>query len=316
MKLDAKSEPLIRRYILAAVTEEEREQVETRLMADDDFFEQINLAEDELVDQYLDDELSLADRRRFEQSFACTADRQQKLRFARALRAYTAKNAAQHAFDGPVPRVPWWRKAADFFDLPRPVLAYSLAAALVVLAAGGPWLLFRMAGLQGRISRLEAQQRDKDAAENRWRSLVEEERNRADHLSGQLRQEQEKLTQLAANTPPSPLQPASTEFLLSPGVQRDLQPSRRLQVPKGPGEVILLLDLPQNPFQTYRAVLLNEGREILSRSRLQAEEGGGRITVTLHLPASDLPGGDYQISLYGSGEMEPMESYIFRVSPR
>ena len=137
MKLDASSDLLIRRYLLSSVSEEEREQVETRLMTDDDFFQQINLVEDELVEQYLDHELSAADRARFEDTFLCAPERQHKLRFTKALRihaanAATAKNTRRFK---PV-KHPWYEPFFDLFNVSHPVLAYSLASALLLLAGG------------------------------------------------------------------------------------------------------------------------------------------------------------------------------------
>jgi hypothetical protein len=107
MKLDASSDLLIRRYLLSSVSEAEREQVETRLMTDDEFFQQINLVEDELVEQYLDHELSAADRARFEGTFLCAPERQHKLRFTKALRVYAAEAAKQRAAAVEPVVLPW-----------------------------------------------------------------------------------------------------------------------------------------------------------------------------------------------------------------
>jgi hypothetical protein len=89
--------------------------------------------------------------------------------------------------------------------------------------------------------------------------------------------------------------------------------SRRLEIPENALVVRLALDLPRNPHPEYRAVLVSEDREFLSRSRLTADETPERITVTLILPGDDLPTGDYTIRLYGGRETEPMEYFVFRV---
>lgn len=294
MKLDANSEILIRRYLLAALSEDDRERVETRLMTDDGFFQQIGLVEDELIDQYLDGELSSADCRRFEETFLCAAERQQKLRFARALRAY----AAEHAPAAATTPVPWWHSLVRMVNPPRPVLAYSVLAASLVLAVGASLAFYQIAGLKGRISELQAQQ----------------QKARSDEVAAQLQLEQEKrskeegkeTTQMAMLNPPS--------FLLSPGVQRSAQSFRPIEIADNQTLIRVKLDLPENPHPAYRAVLLSDGQEILSLARLKAVETPDQITISLDLPTAGLTAGVYEIRLYGSGDSEPMESYVFQIT--
>lgn len=189
MKLDASSEVLIRRYLLGDISEEERDQVETRLMADDAFFQQVNLVEDDLIDEYLDQDLTPKDRKRFEVTFLCAPERQHKLRFAKALHTYVA-NAAVRRVPGPEPAIdPWWQPIADFLRLQRPALAYPLTAAMLLLLIGGPWTFVRIAGLESQITALK---QNRDAGESRLRSLYEDQRAKTDSLAAQLQQQQEK----------------------------------------------------------------------------------------------------------------------------
>ena len=77
---------LLRRYLLGVtLAAAQRRGVEERLLTDDDFCEEFEAAEDELIDQYLCDELSAAERARFERNFLSTTERRQKLTLARAL---------------------------------------------------------------------------------------------------------------------------------------------------------------------------------------------------------------------------------------
>ncbi len=313
MKLDESSDFLIRRYLLAAVSEEEREQVETRLMTDDDFFQQISLIEDELIDQYLDGDLAQADQRRFAEFFLRAPERQQKLRFSKALRIYAAQSAAERPRNVEPEPTAWWRSLLALFNPPRPALAYAFLTSLIALAVGGPWAVIRIAGLKGEVSSLQAQQQVRDAGASELRAQVEVEKARAVEIARQLQQEREKGTarqsdaipvQLAMLNPPP--------FPLSPGMQRG-QSSSSLAIPKDAIVVRLELDLAQNPSPTYRAVLLSEGQEILTRSRLKATESTTAITLRVKLPAADLPGGDYELRLYGAGEKDYMESYVFHV---
>jgi hypothetical protein len=317
MKLDTGSETLIRQYLLAALTEEEREQVEARLMVDNDFFQQINLIEDELVDEYLDQVLSPQERQRFEETFLGAPERQHKLRFAKALRVYTANTARVSALEVKRERAPWWQPILALLNPPRPILAYSLGTAVLALAVGGPWMLIRMAGQERRIEALQAQLQSGEASESRLRSQYEEQRAQTDRIAAQLQEEQVKWSSMkmagGQGTRESRFPLANTlDMFLSPGMMRDASASQRLEIPKEISLVTLKLDLPENRFKTYKAVLLNDGLEILSRSRLRASESGSRIIVRLDLPASDLQTGDYEIQLSGAGQNDS-DSYVLRV---
>jgi len=78
----------IRRYLLHQLTGEEQQQIEQRLLTEDDVFEELEIAEDELIDDYLRRRLSEVDRKRFEEKFLATPGRQQKMRFSRSLSRY------------------------------------------------------------------------------------------------------------------------------------------------------------------------------------------------------------------------------------
>lgn len=79
----------IRNYLLGyRQAEAERRKIEERLMLDDDYFEQISMQEEELIQDYVDGQLNPEERRRFEKYFFISEERRQKIKFARALRRY------------------------------------------------------------------------------------------------------------------------------------------------------------------------------------------------------------------------------------
>lgn len=79
----------IRKYLLGNIqVEDERRKIEERLMLDDDYFEELLMQEDELIQDYVDDQLSTDERQKFEKHFLISEERRDKIRFARALRRY------------------------------------------------------------------------------------------------------------------------------------------------------------------------------------------------------------------------------------
>jgi tetratricopeptide (TPR) repeat protein len=157
---------LLRQYLLGAPLDAAQQQsIEERLLTDDDFCEEIDIIEDELIEQYLGNELSASERVRFEEDFLNTIERRQKFSVARTVNRYAAAKtevrSAPAEEDGVEsstigardaendnakvsPHVSFWSR--------RPVVAYAgLAAALAILVAGG--LLWRSYSRRSDVER-------------------------------------------------------------------------------------------------------------------------------------------------------------------
>lgn len=81
----------VKRYLLKQLTVAEQHDVELRLLSDDGFAAEVEIAEDELIDAYLDQELSREERVDFEQNFLINPERQSKLISAQAFKRYLEK---------------------------------------------------------------------------------------------------------------------------------------------------------------------------------------------------------------------------------
>lgn len=155
---------LISRYLLGRLQEDELEQLEERMMVDSELFDQVLLAEDEMVEAYVNGDVPESDVADFRASFLSTPEGKQQYAYAEALRKHVdgfppssdviepvrdgrvANEQAPeipatevHQAEGPValgdapsnhvqsPRQVWWR---------RPALAPYLAAAAAVIVIG------------------------------------------------------------------------------------------------------------------------------------------------------------------------------------
>ena len=72
-------------YLLGTLEEDRRTQFEERILAEPGIYEELLIAEDELIDQYVAGDLSELERQRFESHFLITAERQANLRFGQQL---------------------------------------------------------------------------------------------------------------------------------------------------------------------------------------------------------------------------------------
>jgi hypothetical protein len=82
----------LRRYLLGSLEPDVAETLETQLLENDETYQELLVAEAELVDQYIAGELTETERHGFETHLLIGADGQAQVRFARALRAYIASN--------------------------------------------------------------------------------------------------------------------------------------------------------------------------------------------------------------------------------
>ena len=79
------NETEIRRFLLGEMSETERSAFEERFVADEDLFEQISVAEDELIESYVRGTLSPAEKTTFEREFLSTEPRRRRVAFTRAM---------------------------------------------------------------------------------------------------------------------------------------------------------------------------------------------------------------------------------------
>jgi len=84
----------IRGYLLGALDEARRNEFEQRFLTDDRLFEELMAGEDELIDQYVAGDLNKQETEMFENNILTTSERQQKVRFAKALKQYATRHAS------------------------------------------------------------------------------------------------------------------------------------------------------------------------------------------------------------------------------
>lgn len=118
----------IRQYLLGKLTGDSQQKVEERLLTEDDLFEELEIAEDELIDEYLAEKLSEDERERFEQNFLATPERQQKVRFSRSLNRYVRTIESQ---EKATPPFGW-----HFWSTQNWALPAAAAIAVIVIVAG------------------------------------------------------------------------------------------------------------------------------------------------------------------------------------
>lgn len=137
MLLNEEDDNLIRRYLLSELQNQPElaQQVEERLLGEDDFIAHFDLVGAELIDDYQDKRLDARERAAFEEHFLLTPQRRQQLALTMALQKSAAQNSAAHTAQ-PQQTGSRWTWQPTFF-----ALRWHLAVlALVAVALGwGVW---------------------------------------------------------------------------------------------------------------------------------------------------------------------------------
>ncbi len=97
MEQQTEKQALLKRYLLGVLTEEnDIRTVEESILVDDDFFEELQITENELIEDYLNAKLNPEEKEQFESHFLFTNERRQNLQFTLAFDKYlNNKNPAE-----------------------------------------------------------------------------------------------------------------------------------------------------------------------------------------------------------------------------
>lgn len=314
--------------------------MEELYFANTEHFEEVEIAEEELVDAYVRNELSPTDRQLFEQKFNDSSRLRERVQFARTL----AKSVNAIPLSQPVTPLPEHKTApressAESVKKPRwrglfagsfaqqPFLATALAACAVIALIGGVILLASWLQLRQEVQRLATEQstnRNREPTSAQQQSeierlnaaLAEERRQRAE------RERQLEELQRAQSANRSLERPtATTAFIvLTPGAMRGSARQHDLLIRPDTANVRLQLALDANDYPRYQAVIRTPERaEVWRRDGLKPRRTNSGHALDLKPPANRLKPGDYNIEVSGitpSGAVESVDNYSFRVLVR
>lgn len=279
MEIKRTQQQTIRDYLLGSLATEQQAEFEERLLTSDEVHEELVIVEDELIDEYLREQLPPSDQESFESHFLVAPEHQEKLRFARTFRKYVAAESAvrpqevaavplseRDTVEFPRPKTgrPKESRWLGFLPIRNPIYGYAMTTAVLLLVVGISWIA--------------------------WRNLNSSPRDPGRVLS----------------------------FVLTPGLSRgDAEGGNRLTVPADTNTVRLQLLLAEHRHESYEATLVDaEGRTLTTKRNLPKEMTNGQPGVVLDVAASLMPAGDYQVKLNGvnpDGNSESVASYSFRI---
>jgi hypothetical protein len=265
----------LRQLLLGNVDDKERQRIESLYITNDLLRERVLAVEQDLIEDYLEDSLTAADKEKFLRQYADTPERRQKLRITKSIKDWALLEGTKVA--GAAPASGWSRLRARLRLKPLFVIPIA-ATAIIAIMIGTVWLNSKM------------QERNK-------RLALEEEVARLNTPSS-LREVPAQMSTLILRPVSVRSVEAQSELMKNPNV-----------------EIVELQSIwPQKErYPAYQAVVRQVGDDqSFTITNLQAENDGN--IVRLRLPAHRLSRGHYQIELTGiaaDGSKSPPEEYNF-----
>lgn len=327
---------LMTRFLLGQLSDEERKAVEERFLADDEYFAQLLVMEDSLVDDYVLGRLTDDQLKQAELLFRSSAVGKREVRFTRNLvaslreaRAAKEQGAKQKKKTTlvtnqivPPKTSPWLQSqasinliASGLSGLPK---VFSATLGLIVLLLAGTAIYF-IYQYQRQNRDLLAQQVALERNVQEVRDKLNQEMQNSAEINKRLDLETEKRTQAEEALAQSRNNgsPSITSLLLLPTVFQRSGGAKTVSLNPGTNRLQLLLEIPSDT--SYPAYSLRiktfEGLTIWSRDSIPASQIKQR-KLSLILNSSLFPYNDYRVELHGlpdSGTAQLVADYAFRV---
>ncbi len=336
-------ENLLRSYLLGTLPEAETETCDELSFTDDVFVARLQAVEDDLIDAYLQGELSGGARAQFQSYYLASPRRQEKVQFARSLQSFAKRQvlapviapAASFAPTEPVRQIArettsWWESLRNFFALPNLTMQWGMAAAALLLLLAGGWLFTETQRLRGQMNAAQTEQATLQQRERELQSQLEQQRTTntktVEQLNEELQRTQQQLAQLkqqrelAAQQPKPQLPtelPNLTHAELLPQT-RGISQTVELTIPANTDYAVLHLATSEDDFPAYQAELLTQADQKLrwKSGRLKARSSSNTRVIDVSVRAKLLSPGNYVVRLNGvaaNGQTEELRKYAFKV---
>ena len=310
----------IERYLLDEMLPDEREKFEDRLFTDDELFYKVADAENELVDRYVNGDMSGDESARFETSLERVPSRREKVANANALQRYIKDTAHTRPLTNREQRGP------SFFG--SPAFAYAASALLVVVTIAAVGLLVANRRQAAVVDRLQSELSNSNAGsyseaelqrqlaasqqrESEMRSQVDNERGVSGDLTADLDAEratrsrlEREIAALRNQRPdaPKPLPvtadpPTIATVILKPiGARGPGGEISHLNLDSSVKRISILLALPSNIGADERLSVELNGKTIAQGVRVAVDRSGAsRLSVSVQ--KKDLTPGENHISV-------------------
>jgi hypothetical protein len=252
----------LKQFLLGSQSEEEAEETGVRILADRGYAEKLSAVEEELIEDYLDDELTAEEKELFYKNFLTTPARVESFEETALLRNYARRHLTTTSESAPEEK-----KSEGFLEGLTRFLSFNLrpiAAVLIILVLVGIG----------------------------WRSFIYE--------GGGLTQTEKEYAALNSKDLSSAPEIAnlSSKSLIT-GTFRDTDAASKLNAANLTENVLFRLALPPETTREslFNLELIRSGQTVFKQTNLRVYQNSGGQELKVILPKSVLSKGVYQIKL-------------------
>lgn len=322
---------LLREYLLGALPEEEVRRLDELNFTDDSFVGALAAAEKDLVDAYVQNELTGQELEKFRSHYLSSHPRRQRIQFAEALKTIMERESRRFQVSPTqtVRDAPTGQKRFDqpflFTTFTRPFYRWALAAAVLAFLVIGVWLGVQNARLRQQVATTQSQLQEIQERQQEIEKAIRDQRsadpqdliNKSENqpsLDGTEKEDAEQERNI--REPVKPGQGTIASFTLTPQL-RSAGALPVVSLPPDALNVLMNLKLEPNDYQSYRVALVDaDTNQVLWRSGKLDRPNGGADTIGVNLRTNLLKPNTYLLQLSGitaDGASEFFTQYAFKV---
>ncbi|HEY5073421.1 MAG TPA: hypothetical protein VII34_01910 [Pyrinomonadaceae bacterium] len=318
---------VITQYLLGTLPEIERERLDELSVTSQEFGESLSATENDLIDSYVQGELSGTMLAQFEFHYLASPVRRERVEFAEAFRVFARKQTvfADSSIRGPADlgrkRKGGWLSALSIFGGQYPAVQWGLAVAAVVFIAAGAFLLVQTARLRQQVPIEQARRDELQQREMQLQKELDQQRASNTAIEQELAQVRAERARMEEELKKSgQLHTSGTDiasFVLTPQM-RGVGQAQSVSISVKTVRVTMQLNLEPNDYQAYRVALIDQSNhQVLWQSgKLSAHSGDSGKSVSVSFSSGLLKPQTYVMQLSGvsaSGNIEVMSDYPFKV---
>lgn len=308
------------RYLLGKLSDAESAGLEERSFVDDGVFDEIEIAEDELIDAYVGGSLSSEDRKRFENKLLKSERVAERVEFAKLL----SKSTSPQLVGYEPAKTRWWDRLFRVSLIQSPALRGVVVTGFLLALGIIPALLWMQQREQHRLNleraaieqqkqQLAQQLAEQQAKTNQLATDLQTSKAEEDRLQQELQAATEELARTAEK------QAAIPSFFLFSDSARGTGQSAVLRVPSTASTIRLKLVLDSDDYASYQATISTSIEDVLSKTNLKTRRSGHTRIIILEFPSQRLSPGEYSVKVSGrtpSGTYDPVAEYSVRVTKK
>ena len=272
----------LKKYLLGSLDEHSNEEIGLQIVADETFEEQLLIAENDLLEDFLDKSLSAEEERLFYENFLIFEDRKKQLEEIGFFRQYSKKilqteNGIEQNAEASKSLL---EKIKNLFTFDIKFVVPVLAILIVTLAIGFGWRIFYY-----------NQPVELTALEKEYAELNQKDVGNAVDLS------------------------AMTNVNLLPGTFRDSGSKNKLKPENLSDKIYFRLALPFNPAENelLKAELFKDQKTVFRQPEIRVYKNQSGQEIRLVLPKTIFTKGQYQIKIENPPTKDAPVTYNFAV---